>query len=95
MTDKIKTSIKASLWEGAFANIMGGFSESFFVPYAIAMQASPRLIGAIASLPNLIGSLLQAVSVELIDRVGSRRKVMLLDSWEFNFTATKTPVTST
>ncbi len=76
MEDKINKSLRYSFWDGVFASIMAGFSEGFISPYALAMNASTRLIGLIASVPNLIGSILQVRSAWLVERLGSRRTLI-------------------
>ena len=75
MDKKIKKSLRYSLFDGIFASIMIGASETFIIPYAIAMKAGARLVGAISAAPNLAGALLQLGSVSLSDRIGSRKTV--------------------
>lgn len=72
----IKQSMRYSLWDGIFASIMIGCSETFIVPYALAMKAGPALIGMLAALPQLAGALLQAGAATLAEWIGSRRTLV-------------------
>jgi len=76
MENKIKKSLRYSLLDGVFANIMAGLSDSFMAPYAIAMKASTAIIGILASLPNLIGALFQIKSASLVEFLGSRKALI-------------------
>ena len=76
MDDKIKKSLGYSLKDGIFASVMFGMSETFVTPYALAMKASVSVIGILASLPNLIGSLIQIKSASLTEWLGSRKAII-------------------
>lgn len=76
MEEKIRKSLRYSLNDGICASVMNGFSETFMTPYAIAMKASSSLIGILASMPNLVGALLQVKSAELTERLGSRKALI-------------------
>jgi len=76
MDQKIRKSLKYSLLDGMFASIMQGLTETFIVPYALAMKAGAGLIGILSSMPNLAGSLLQVNSAALVERLGSRKALI-------------------
>jgi len=69
-------SLRFSLFDGIFANIMSGLSETFMTPYAIAMRAGSSLIGILSAMPNLANSLLQIKSAILAERLGSRKALI-------------------
>ena len=69
----IKQSLRYSLWDGIFSSVMIGCSETFIVPYALAMKAGPTLIGLLVALPQLAGAFLQAFSALLSEWIGSRK----------------------
>ena len=73
MDKAIKQSLRYSLWDGIFASIMGGCSDTFMVPYALALKAGPGLVGMLVALPQLAGALLQAYSATLSEWLGSRK----------------------
>jgi len=72
-----RKSLKYSLWDGIFASIMVGCSETFIVPYALALSAGPALVGILAALPNLAGAALQAYSPRLSEGLGSRKTLIV------------------
>lgn len=72
----IKKSMRYSLWDGIFASVMMGASETFVVPYALAMKAGPTLVGLLVALPNLAGAFFQSASATLSEFVGSRKKLI-------------------
>jgi MFS family permease len=74
--DKINKSLRYSLFDGMFASVMNGMSETFITPYAIAMKASASLIGILTALPNLASSLLQLKSATVVESLGSRKALI-------------------
>lgn len=62
--------------DGVFASVMLAINETFMTPYALSMKASAGLIGILASMPNLAGSLLQMKSAVLSERLGSRKALI-------------------
>jgi MFS family permease len=76
--DKIvQKSLRYSLWDGIFSSIMIGATETFIVPYALAMKAGPALVGMLVALPNLTGALLQTSSAALSEWLGSRKALIV------------------
>lgn len=72
----IEKSLRYSFFDGIFANIMIGCTETFIVPYAIAMKASAAVVGMLVALPNLAGALVQIKSAALAERMGSRKALI-------------------
>ena len=72
----IKKSLRYSLWDGIFSSIMMGCSETFIVPYALAMKAGPTLVGLLVALPNLAGAFFQTASATLSELIGSRKTLI-------------------
>lgn len=76
MKEKMRRSMRFSLLDGIFANVMTGMSETFIVPYALALKASTGTIGILSGLPNLAGALMQIKSPSVAERMGSRMGII-------------------
>jgi len=57
---------------------MVGMTSDYITPYALALKATVRQIGALSALPNLASSLVQLKSADLTERLRSRKKVINL-----------------
>lgn len=77
MDSKIKSSLHYSLLDGIFASVMIGCSETFIVPYALAMRAGPALVSILVALPQLAGAVLQVFSATLSEWIGSRKPIVV------------------
>src|SRR3989338_2462154 len=75
-TDKIKKSLSYSIVDGVFFTVMLGCGERFFIPFALMLGANYFEIGLTVSLPILVGSLSQFVSLHLLEKVSSRKKIV-------------------
>lgn len=75
--DRLGKSLRYSVIDGAFSAAMIGFGESFFVAYALFMNASTFQVGLLTSLPLALGSVLQFFSNRLIRAFGSRKKIVV------------------
>lgn len=75
--ENIERSLKHSIADGVSFAIMGGVSESYFSAYAIFLKASAPQIGLLASLPPLLASFAQMISVWLGQLTGQRRKIIV------------------
>jgi len=69
--------MRVSIIEGAFAFVMIGLSEAFYIPYLNALGASHLQIGLGASLPVLMAGLIQLISPIALQKSGSRRKLII------------------
>lgn len=65
---------------GVANSAMIGSGENYLSPYAIALGASDVQVGMLASIPQLIGSLSQLFSTKITEKMGSRRKMVLVFS---------------
>lgn len=71
-----RQSLNCSIKDGTAYAIMDGSGNSYITPFAVALNASTRYIGIIASLPNLVASLLQLNTVRIMER-SSRKKLIV------------------
>ncbi len=74
--ERIRKSLRYSIFDGTFSALMIGFGESFFVPFALFLRANSIQIGVLSSLPQTLGSVLQIFSSTLIRFFGSRKKLV-------------------
>ena len=56
---------------------MMGCGETYFGPFGIFLRASTVQVGLLATLPQLFGAFMQWVGALNMDRIRSRRKVIL------------------
>ena len=71
-------SLSYSIRDGVFASIQQGAGESYLSPFAIFLNASNTQIGLLASIPLFLGACFQFVSVEVLNRLQRRKKIILL-----------------
>ncbi len=69
--------MRVSIVEGAFALVMIGLSEAFYIPYLNALGASHLQIGMGASLPALMSGLIQLIGPAALHKSGSRRRLIV------------------
>lgn len=69
-------SLYYSFWDGVFANGMIGFTQDYFIPFALLLGASTKVVGILNSFQNFAASLIQLASPELTARLKSRRKII-------------------
>ncbi len=72
----VRRSLHFSLVDGLFTAMMMGVSESYLVPYGIALGATPGQVAFLASVPALVGAVLQIRSAEVTAHIGSRLKLI-------------------
>ncbi|MBI4331857.1 MAG: MFS transporter [Chloroflexi bacterium] len=75
---QIKQSLKYATLEGGAAAGMVGFSEQYVTPFALAAQATPTQIGLLNSIPNLLTIFFTLKAQSLVDKIGSRKKTIML-----------------
>lgn len=76
--NKVKKSLRASLWDGVFASVMVGLTQDYLTPYALALKATVKQIGLLSSLPNLCAALVQLKSADFTEHLSSRKRIILI-----------------
>lgn len=74
--NRIYKSLRNSFWDGVFASVMIGFTESYITPFALAMKASAQAIGLLSSIPNLVSSFFQLKAADITEWLGSRKRII-------------------
>ncbi len=69
--------MRASLADGVSHAIMMGCGETYFGPFGIFLRATTVQVGLLATLPQLMGALMQWVGALRMDRFHSRRRVIV------------------
>ncbi|MFH0875866.1 MAG: MFS transporter [archaeon] len=80
-TNKIKKSLRYSIFDGVFYSAMVGIGESFFSAFAVFLKATSFQLGLLGSLPQLLGALSQLFSNKILDFTKSRKKVVLIGAF--------------
>lgn len=75
--NRTKTSLEASVRDGVSHALMLGAGETYLGPFGIFLQATTLQIGILASLPQLFGAVMQWASAQAMDRVRSRRRLIV------------------
>lgn len=76
MKEKIRRSLRVSFFDGAFYAIMFGLGDTFFTPFAIALNATHFQVGLLTSLPGLAAALFQLPAPALTDHLGRKRFIL-------------------
>ncbi len=76
--EKVRRSLRASDRDGLFWSVMFGFGENFIEPFAVALKATNVEMAALGSVPQFLGSLIQPFTVDLMDRLRNRKRVVLI-----------------
>lgn len=72
----IRKSLRYSLFDGLFTAMMLGVSETYLIPYGIAVGATPSQVALLSSVPMLIATLLQVRSASVTQSIGARTKLI-------------------
>ncbi len=72
----IRRSLYFSILDGLFTAMMLGASDGYIIPYGIALGATPSQVAFLATVPALIGSILQVSSASLTQSIGSRVRLI-------------------
>ncbi len=72
----IRRSLYYSILDGLFAAMMMGVSECYLIPYGIALGATAHQVMYLASIPMLVGAILQTYSARITQSIGSRLKLI-------------------
>jgi MFS family permease len=75
--ERLRKSLRRSFYDGIAYAVMFGVGDSFLNPFAVALGASPGQIGLLTSLPQLAGSLSQAMATRVTAFLGRKRTVIL------------------
>lgn len=70
-------SLRASIHDGVSHAVMMGSGETYIGPFGIFLKASTLQVGLLASLPQLFGAFMQWVGAINMDRIHSRRRIVL------------------
>jgi MFS family permease len=75
---KTEKSLKYSIYDGASYSAMLGLTQEYITPFALALKATSAQIGLLASLPNLAAALFQLKAPAIVQKAGSRKRMILL-----------------
>ena len=73
----IRKTLKNSVFDGACHSAMLGLTQSYVVPFALALKATTAQVGLLSSIPSLTMALSQLAVPRLIKRAGSRKRLIL------------------
>src|SRR4030042_2588584 len=74
---KVKRNLKFSTLDGAASSAMAGFTQNYITPFALALKATTVQIGLLSSFPNFAMAFSQLISPALVNRAGTRKRVIL------------------
>jgi MFS family permease len=75
--NKVKKTLKISVFDGASYSAMQGLTINYVTPFALALKASTLQVGLITSIPNLFAAIAQLAGPGLVVRTGSRKGIIL------------------
>lgn len=70
-------SLSYAVKDGVYYSIMAGIGESYISPFAIFLKATNSQIAFLASIPPLLGALVQLISVNILNQIKDRMTVIL------------------
>jgi MFS family permease len=73
----VRESLRSSFKDGIFAAFMAGVTDHYATPTALFLGATVQQVGLITALPNLLSSLSQFFSVQVIYWVGGRLRLLV------------------
>jgi MFS family permease len=76
----IRRDLKCSIGDGAAFSVMVGSGETYLPAFALALGLSQVFAGLVATVPLLIGALLQLASPQLIKLAGTHRRWVIFCS---------------
>ena len=71
-------SLKRSVVEGCFGSILLTAGASFIIPFALYLGANSIEIGFLNAFPILLGAWLQLLSIKLLERYRSRKRLVVV-----------------
>jgi len=75
---KVKRSLTFSIIDGSFFNVMDGFTTPFIAPFALFLNASNIVISLLSSVPDLLASFFQLLSIKANEVFKSRKWLISL-----------------
>lgn len=70
-------SLSYAVKDGVYYSIMAGIGEGYISPFAIFLKATNSQIALLASIPPLLGALVQIISVNILNQMKDRMTVIL------------------
>lgn len=70
---RARQSLCQSHQDGLASGVTVGLVDTYLIPFALALQASPSQVANLASLPNLLAALVQSQAAAIKDLAGGRR----------------------
>jgi len=77
---KKEKSVHYCIKDGFFTSIKSGFTESFIMAFAVAMNASTGMLSVLASVPQLVASFFQLFAQESLRFFKTRRRLIFITS---------------
>jgi MFS family permease len=74
--EKIDRSLRFSFFDGFFVSGMMGFTQDFFAPFLLLLGGTIKEIGILNAVPNLVASLIQMKSPDLVEKIKSRKMII-------------------
>jgi len=74
---KVRKSLKLNIFDGAASFAMAGLTQNYITPFALALKATTTQIGLLNSFPSFLTAFSQLVSPALVNRAGTRKRVIL------------------
>jgi len=75
--NKVRRSLRYSIYDGTAWSAMTGLTQDFITPFALALKATLSQIALLNGIPNLLAALAQLKTPELVHKLGSRKRVIL------------------
>ena len=74
---RVRESLRSSFKDGVCAAFMAGVTDYYSIPVALFLGATVQQVALVTALPNLLSSLSQFFSVQIIYWVGGRLKLLV------------------
>ena len=75
---KIKRSLRYSTCDGAAWGAMVGLTQDYVPAFALALRATLGQVALLSSIPNLVSSIAQLGTPQLVHNLGSRKRLVLI-----------------
>jgi MFS family permease len=74
---KVRKSLKLSIFDGAVGFAMAGLTQNYITPFALALKATTVQIGLLNSFPGFATAFSQLAAPAMVNITGSRKRVIL------------------